>query len=34
MPPRSRSPRRVPSGYEINPATGRKRKRKSKRRFF
>jgi len=23
---RSRSPRRVPSGYEINPATGRKRK--------
>lgn len=26
MPPRSRSPRRVPSGYEINPATGRKRK--------
>jgi len=26
MPPRSRSPTRVPSGYEINPATGRKRK--------
>lgn len=26
MPPRSRSPTRVPSGYEINPATGRRRK--------
>jgi WD40 repeat protein len=26
MPPPSRSPTRVPSGYEINPATGRKRK--------